>query len=109
MGATESWRVADMHVQPMLPYYVGVARIFRGFIKGQVSAQRAALYVKKHGKSHSKGVANFIEESIVRRELSDNFCFYNENYDNLDGASTVDSWHHVLPTLYICRVQSAIR
>jgi len=54
---------------------------------GQVSAQRAALYVKKHGKSHSKGVANFIEESIVRRELSDNFCFYNENYDNLDGAS----------------------
>lgn len=27
----------------------------------------------------------FLEELIVRRELSDNFCLYNENYDNPDG------------------------
>ena len=38
------------------------------------------LYVKKHGKSHGASVANFIEESIIRRELSDNFCFYNTKY-----------------------------
>lgn len=27
----------------------------------------------------------FLEELIVRRELSDNFCFYNENYDSVLG------------------------
>jgi deoxyribodipyrimidine photo-lyase len=27
----------------------------------------------------------FLEELIVRRELADNFCFYNEHYDNLTG------------------------
>ena len=27
----------------------------------------------------------FLEELIVRRELSDNFCFYNVNYDNPKG------------------------
>ena len=28
----------------------------------------------------------FLEEAIVRRELSDNFCFYEPNYDNLDAC-----------------------
>jgi deoxyribodipyrimidine photo-lyase len=27
----------------------------------------------------------FLEELVVRRELSDNFCFYNSNYDNFRG------------------------
>ena len=54
---------------------------------GQVSMQRAVLYVKKHGKSHGESVASFVEEAVVRRELSDNFCYYNENYDNLEGAT----------------------
>jgi deoxyribodipyrimidine photo-lyase len=27
----------------------------------------------------------FVEELIVRKELSDNFCFYNTNYDNFNG------------------------
>jgi len=27
----------------------------------------------------------FLEELIVRRELSDNFCFYNPQYDNFQG------------------------
>ena len=26
-----------------------------------------------------------MEELIIRKELSDNFCFYNPNYDNFDG------------------------
>jgi len=54
---------------------------------GQVSMQRAVLYVKKHGKSYSESVASFVEEAVVRRELSDNFCYYNKNYDNVKGAS----------------------
>ena len=27
-----------------------------------------------------------MEEAVVRRELSDNFCLYNKNYDSLKGA-----------------------
>lgn len=28
----------------------------------------------------------YLEELIVRRELTDNYCLYNENYDNINGA-----------------------
>jgi deoxyribodipyrimidine photo-lyase len=51
---------------------------------GQISAQRAALEVKKHGGNQESEEA-FLEELIVRRELSDNFCFYNRNYDSVEG------------------------
>ena len=54
------------------------------FHMGQVSVQRAVLYVKKHASHYSK---SFVEESVVRRELADNFCYYNENYDSIEGAS----------------------
>lgn len=30
------------------------------------------------------GVDAFLEEAVVRRELSDNFCFYEEQYDSLE-------------------------
>lgn len=51
---------------------------------GQLSAQRIALLVEQaHG--DSPGRAAFLEELIVRRELSDNFCYYNTKYDALDG------------------------
>jgi len=32
------------------------------------------------------GVDAFIEELVVRKELSDNFCLYSTSYDSLDGA-----------------------
>jgi len=58
---------------------------------GQISAQRCALKVREvaegKGSDEQKGCEAFIEESVVRRELSDNFCFYNEKYDSLDGAA----------------------
>ena len=28
----------------------------------------------------------FLEESVVRRELSDNYCFYVPNYDSIDAC-----------------------
>ena len=34
----------------------------------------------------ANGIDSFIEELIVRRELADNFCFYNSKYDTLAGA-----------------------
>ena len=51
---------------------------------GHISAQRIALEIKKaHASKNSKDA--FLEELIVRKELSDNFCFYEKNYDNFDG------------------------
>jgi deoxyribodipyrimidine photo-lyase len=51
---------------------------------GHISAQRIALEVTKHDADKESREA-FLEELIVRRELSDNFCFYNNNYDNFEG------------------------
>lgn len=42
-----------------------------------------ALLVKPHARKHSEGVKAFLEESIVRRELADNFCFYQPNCAHL--------------------------
>lgn len=44
---------------------------------GQISAQRVAIEAGKSG----RGAPEFLEELIVRRELSDNFCCYNKVYD----------------------------
>lgn len=52
---------------------------------GQISAQRIALEVVKSAVDQTiKDI--FLEELIVRRELADNFCFYNADYDGLSGA-----------------------
>jgi deoxyribodipyrimidine photo-lyase len=49
---------------------------------GQISAQRVALAVQK-APAPPEAKAAFLEELIVRRELSDNFCFYNPEYDTV--------------------------
>ena len=53
---------------------------------GQLSAQRVALEVQKADVALENKAA-YLEELIVRRELSDNYCFYNPNYDNIAGAA----------------------
>ncbi|XP_054838045.1 deoxyribodipyrimidine photo-lyase-like [Eublepharis macularius] len=53
---------------------------------GQIAVQRAILEVRKHRHRYKESVEAFIEEAVVRRELADNFCFYNQNYDQIDGA-----------------------
>ncbi|KAJ9593744.1 hypothetical protein L9F63_014717 [Diploptera punctata] len=54
---------------------------------GQVSVQRCVLVVRQFKSKHAQSVDAFCEEAIVRRELADNFCHYNNKYDSLDGAS----------------------
>ncbi|KAG4067580.1 hypothetical protein HA402_005352 [Bradysia odoriphaga] len=54
---------------------------------GQISVQRTILTVKKYKNLHPKSVDAFVEEAVVRRELSDNFCFFNKNYDSISGLS----------------------
>jgi deoxyribodipyrimidine photo-lyase len=48
---------------------------------GQISSQRVALQVL----AGMTDAGAFLEELIVRRELSDNFCNYNSNYDSVQG------------------------
>lgn len=51
---------------------------------GQISSQRVALDVIR---SNASKVAKdtFLEELIIRNELSDNFCLYNSYYDSFNG------------------------
>lgn len=53
---------------------------------GQISAHRIALQVMKSTVDEVERAA-FIEQLLVRRELSDNFCFYQKQYDSLQGIA----------------------
>jgi len=51
---------------------------------GQISPQRVALAIQpliEYPESHK----SFLEEMIIRRELSDNFCYFNKSYDSFEG------------------------
>jgi deoxyribodipyrimidine photo-lyase len=49
-----------------------------------ISSQRIALNVLKSNVS-DQAKQSFLEELIIRKELSDNFCYYNSDYDNFNG------------------------
>lgn len=51
---------------------------------GHLSAQRVTLDVHRCAADAGSKKA-FLEELIVRRELADNFCLYNPNYDRFEG------------------------
>ncbi len=51
---------------------------------GHLSAQRVVLEIIKQENS-IKSEEAFLEEITVRRELADNYCYYNENYDSPKG------------------------
>ena len=53
---------------------------------GQLSPQRVALAVQEQ-EVNMASKESFLEELIIRRELSDNFCFYNPHYDQPDSFS----------------------
>lgn len=51
---------------------------------GQISAQRVALEVGKT-ESDLESKEAFLDELLVRKELADNFCYFNPFYDSFDG------------------------
>lgn len=59
---------------------------------GQLSAQRCLLSVNALGRGTEIGAIaaaardSFTEELVVRRELAENFTFYNTMYDEIEGA-----------------------
>ncbi|MBU0661135.1 deoxyribodipyrimidine photo-lyase [Patescibacteria group bacterium] len=53
---------------------------------GVISPEEIAL-AAKNAKAPLADREAFLEEFIVRRELSDNFCYYNKNYDSIKGIA----------------------
>lgn len=51
---------------------------------GHLSAQRVALEVTR-AKAAGQARDTFLDELIIRRELSDNYCLYNPHYDGFRG------------------------
>lgn len=51
---------------------------------GQISAQRIALILKQF-ENENESISAYLEELIIRKEIADNFCYYNNNYDNFNG------------------------
>ncbi len=51
---------------------------------GHISAQRMALEITRN-LPRDENTDAFLEELIIRKELSDNFCFYNPLYDQPEG------------------------
>ncbi len=55
---------------------------------GQISALQIALEVQQGMRSDEiseKNGSDFLEQLVIRRELSDNFCFYNPHYEEFSG------------------------
>lgn len=51
---------------------------------GQLAPQRLA-YEVYHSEADKTGKETFLEELVVRRELADNFCLYEKNYQSFEG------------------------
>lgn len=67
------------------PNEEGTSGLSAYFHFGQLAPQRVALAVASSGKGEDQEI--YLEELIVRRELSDNFCLHNPHYDSLQGTA----------------------
>lgn len=65
---------SNEHLSDISPYFNF------GFLSTQYVAYNI---IKEFEKNDDR--STFLEEMIIRREISDNFCLYNENYDNFNG------------------------
>lgn len=52
---------------------------------GFISSLRIVLFLIKNKNKNKPDVEKFFEEIIVRKELAENFCYYNNNYDSIEG------------------------
>ncbi|MGM0365475.1 MAG: deoxyribodipyrimidine photo-lyase [Actinomycetota bacterium] len=91
-GEKEAFRVMELFLENKLKSYAadrndpnreGTSNLSAYLHFGQISAQRIALEALKFEPDDSQGT--FLEELIIRKELSDNFCYYNKNYDSFAG------------------------
>ncbi len=73
-------RLASRYLTRNDPLGNGQSNLSPYFHFGQLAPQRAALAAQRFTES-LPALESFLEEVIVRRELSDNFCFHTPDYD----------------------------
>ena len=92
-GTTAGMEMLDLFLESRLAAYAKGARDPNAGVEsdlspylhfGQISAQHAALAVQSAPNIPDDSRDAFLEQLVVRRELSDNFCLYADNYDALD-------------------------
>ena len=66
--------------------HLAVSNLSPYFHFGQISTQRAVFEVQKHSDKFKEHVDSFINETVIWRELAENLCYYNLDYDNFNGA-----------------------
>ncbi|AAC97743.1 ORF MSV235 putative CPD photolyase, similar to Monodelphis domestica GB:D31902 [Melanoplus sanguinipes entomopoxvirus] len=95
-GTKYAFKILDIFIQNRLKDYAkkrndpnanAISNLSPWIHFGQISTQRIILEINKYKKLYPKSVEVFCEEAIIRKELCDNFCYYNENYDNINGAN----------------------
>jgi len=70
---------------------------------GHISSHEIALEIQK---SVNPNIDVYLEELIIRKELSDNFCYYNKDYDSFDGfpnwakKTLIDHEKDIRPIIY---------
>ena len=79
-------RLETYHIDRNDPTRNGVSGLSPYLHFGQISAQRVAIEVGKAKTAPKEAREAYLEELIVRRELADNYCFYNRAYDTVAGA-----------------------
>ncbi|MFN8498193.1 MAG: deoxyribodipyrimidine photo-lyase [Anaerolineae bacterium] len=75
-------RLADYAHHRNNPAIAGQSDLSPYFHFGQLAAHRAAWEVSRRRVEAAESADAFLEELIVRRELSDNFCLYQPAYDS---------------------------
>ncbi|MFZ6022763.1 MAG: deoxyribodipyrimidine photo-lyase [Patescibacteria group bacterium] len=65
------------------PLAHATSKLSRAIHFGHVSSLRLALFTQSLPQSTARD--SFFEQLVVRRELAENYCYYNENYDNPEG------------------------
>jgi len=94
-GVTAARETLETFIAERLPRYAGrsndpaadaVSRLSPYLHFGQLSAQRVALEVQRATGEDDENAAAFLEQLVVRRELSDNFCLHAPGYDTIDAA-----------------------
>lgn len=77
-------RIHKYHIDRNDPGKDGQSNLSPYLHFGHISAQRIYHEITKHVED-TEGKRSFMEELIIRRELSDNFCLYNKEYDGIQG------------------------
>ncbi len=92
-GEKAAHRTLNLFIKHSLPGYLlkrndpnqqGQSNLSPYLHFGQISAQRIVIEIRK-ARVDPEAQKAFLEELIIRRELSDNYCYYNPDYDNPAG------------------------